>query len=91
MRRKSVIFVLLSVMLLTMAGNGNFVSLSGGKDADTVVAEKSVPESIKVLRDSALSVALKDSTLRDSTLKDSVILDSLELAIREHNKAVDDS
>ena len=91
MRRKSVIFVLLSVMLLTMAGNGNFVSLSGGKDADTVVAEKSVPESIKVLRDSALSVALKDSTLRDSTLKDSVVLDSLELAIREHNKAVDDS
>lgn len=75
MRRKSVIALLMSVILLAMAGNRRYVSLPEGEDADSVAVD-----SVKAVPAKADSVAV-----------DSVVVDSIELAIRLHNQAIDDS
>ena len=75
MRRKSVIVLLLSVILFSVAGNRRYVSLPGGEDADSVAVDSMATEPVAV----------------ESTIVDSVTVDSIELAIRLHNQAVDDS
>jgi hypothetical protein len=95
-RRKTLIFLLLFVMVFIMAGVPN-LRFTGLGEAQDSVAVDSVPQDTidPVVPINPIDTAAVDSldsiAPKDSVLADTVGMDSLQLLIWKRNKAIDDS
>lgn len=91
MRKKTVIFILLSAFIFVMAEPGmSFLKDGGnksGKADSTAVAAALLSDSLKTINDSLKA----DSISKKPNEPDTTKMDSLELAIYKHNKHIDDS
>ena len=90
MRRKTLIFLLLFVIVFVVAEVPRLRFPQGGEGNDSI-PEDTVPADTLPFRKDSIPAILKDSTLKDSLQSDTAIMDSLQKAIWMHNKLIDDS
>ncbi|MBP1540757.1 MAG: LPS-assembly protein LptD [Prevotella sp.] len=87
MRRKTLIFVLLFVMVFIMAEVPRVRWAAHADATDSLRVDSPAAASLKP----AAASLKRDSAIADSILADTVGMDSMQLAIWLHNKAIDDS
>ena len=96
MKKETLVFLLLFVIVFALADVHNLrFSLSGGSASDSI-AQDSVPaDSVKKLSRKKASgkkvASVADSLSRDSLQSDTAQMDSLQKLIWKHNKQIDDS
>ena len=90
MRRKTLIFLLLFVIVFVVAEVPRLRFPQGGESRDSI-PEDTVPVDTLPFRKGSISAILKDSAQKDSLKSDTAIMDSLQKAIWLHNKQIDDS
>ena len=90
MRRKTLIFLLLFVIVFVVAEVPRLRFPQGGESRDSI-PEDIVPVDTLPFRKGSISAILKDSAQKDSLKSDTAIMDSLQKAIWLHNKQIDDS
>ena len=92
MRRKTLIFILLFVIVFAVAEvpfrrAAKGVMVRDSLQVDSVSHGDSIPDSIRLSQDSLLPGTM----VMDLPLRDTTVMDSLRLAILKHNQAIDDS
>ena len=90
MRRKTLIFLLLFVIVFVVAEVPRLRFPQGGESRDSIL-EDTVPVDTLPFRKGSISAILKDSAQKDSLKSDTAVMDSLQKAIWLHNKQIDDS
>ena len=90
MRRKTLIFLLLFVIVFVVAEVPRLRFPQGGESRDSI-PEDTVPVDTLPFRKGSISAILKDSAQKDSLKSDTAVMDSLQKAIWLHNKQIDDS
>ncbi len=90
MKKETLVFLLLFVMVFALADMPKLRFSVEGKSSDTVVVDTMKNDTFDV--ESPQKVKVLHETLRhDSILHDTLQMDSLQKAIWKHNKAIDDS
>ena len=90
MRRKTLIFLLLFVIVFVVAEVPRLRFPQGGEGRDSIL-EDTVPVDTLPFRKGSIPAILKDSAQKDSLKSDTAVMDSLQKAIWLHNKQIDDS
>ena len=96
MKKETLVFLLLFVIVFALADVHNLrFSLSGGSASDSIAQDSIPADSVKKLsrkKASGKNVAsVADSLSRDSLQSDTAQMDSLQKLIWKHNKQIDDS
>ena len=96
MKKETLVFLLLFVIVFALADVHNLrFSLSGGSASDSIAQDSIPADSVKKLSRKKASgkkvASVADSLSRDSLQSDTAQMDSLQKLIWKHNKQIDDS